>query len=330
MLLWFAVLCCQPKRGQLPQREPLKLLITDDRAHYPSTVTQYSWTGVRWREDSLTHTEADVKHMFSKHEKVTVTQMELGGHHQQQFPGALLRAAAAARTFNIGMSSVTAANQTVNSMKPLFTVFQNDFTQTQLFTALTTDMLWEVSSSNDSLTMGKTTPYMIPLSLVLTVLAYAITTPADLLQIHLANSLDSAILLHVNPKQREVNVLLNQPISESSQVYRLKDIVVVRLWKSNTHIKTHIPDVVAYHDSDTQLYLAPNLHMCTLNKDIHYLCLSKPFLRHNAEGICGLHPLVSDSHYPAKAKPRTQVTETQAEIVGDRWLVKTLLCTQLH
>ncbi|XP_026064670.1 uncharacterized protein LOC113047496 [Carassius auratus] len=172
MLQWFAMLCCQPTRGQLPPREPLRLLITNDRAHYPSTVTQYSWTGVRWREDSLTHTMANVKHMFSQHEKVTVTQMELGGHHHRfkQFPGALLRVAAAARTlFNIGMSSVDEANQTVNSMKLLFTVFQNDFAQTQLFTALMTDMLWEVSSSNDSLTTGKTPPYMMPLSLVLTV-----------------------------------------------------------------------------------------------------------------------------------------------------------------
>ncbi|XP_052413554.1 uncharacterized protein LOC127958674 [Carassius gibelio] len=325
MLLWFAVPCCQPKIGQLPPRKPLRLLTTDDRAHYPSTVTEYSCTRFRWKKDSLTHTEADVKHMFSQHEKVTVTQMELSGHHHRskQFPGALLRAAAAARMFNIVMSSVNAANQTVNSLKPLFTVFQKDFTQTQLFTALTTDMLWEVSSSNDSLTTSKTPPYMIPLSLVLTVPSYAITIPADLQQIHLANSLDSAFLRHVNPKQREVNVLLNQPISKSSQVYRPKDIVSVRMWKSNTHTKTHIPNVVAYHDSDTQLYLAPNMHMCALSKDIHYLCLSKPFLRHNSEGICELQPWVSDTCCPAEAKPLTQVTETQAEIVGNRWLVNT-------
>ncbi|XP_059403001.1 uncharacterized protein LOC132134219 [Carassius carassius] len=63
--------------------------------------------------------------------------------------------------------------------------------------------------------------------------------------------------------------------------------------------------------------------MCTLTKDIHYLCLSKPFLRDNAKGICGLQPLVSDTRCPAEAKPHTQVTETQAEIVGDRWLVNT-------
>lgn len=214
-------------------------------------------------------------------------------------------------------------NQTVNSMKQLFTVFQNDFAQTQLVTALMTDMLREVSSSIDSLAMGRIPPYLIPLSLVQNVLASAITTPTDPMQIHLAYSLGSAIPLYVDPEQKEMSFLLNLPIIESSRIYRLKDIVNVGFWKDNTHIKIRTPEVVAYHDSNTQLYLAPNLHMCTLTKDIHYLCPSKPFLRDNTDGICGLQPMISDTRCPADAQPRSQVTETQAEIVGDRWLVNT-------
>ena len=214
-------------------------------------------------------------------------------------------------------------NQTVSSMKQLFTVFQNDFAQTQLVTALMTDMLREVSSSIDSLAMGRIPPYLIPLSLVQTVLASAITTPTDPLQIHLAYSLGSAIPLYVDPAQREVGFLLSLPIIESSRIYRLKDIVNVGFWQSNTYFKVRTPEAVAYHDSNTQLYLAPNLHMCTLTKDIHYLCPSKPFLRDNTDGICGLQHLTSDTRCPADAKPRNQVTETQAEIVGDRWLVNT-------
>ncbi|XDV14351.1 hypothetical protein PO909_014622 [Leuciscus waleckii] len=282
------MLCCQPTREQL------RLLITDCRAHYPSSVAQYIWAGAQWTEDFLTHAKADVKHMFSQRKKVTVTRVELGGHNHRskRFLGALLGAAAAARTlFNIGMPSVNAHSTTVNSMNLLFTIFQNDFAQTQLITALTTDMLWEVSSSNDSLATGIIPLYMVPLSLVQTVMATATATPTDPLQIHLAYSLGSAIPLYVDPEQREVGFLLNLPISESSQVYRLTDIVNVRFWESNTHIKIRTPDVVAYRDSDTQLYSAPNLHMRTLTKDIHYLC-------------------------PAEAKLRTQVTETQAEIVG--------------
>ena len=214
-------------------------------------------------------------------------------------------------------------NQTVNSMKQLFTVFQNDFAQTQLVTALMSDMLREVSSSMDSLAMGRIPPYLIPLSLVQTVLASATTTPTDPIQTHLAYSLGSAIPLFVDPAQREVGFLLNLPIIESSRIYRLKDIVNVGFWQRNTQFRVRTPDVVAYHDSDPQLYLAPNLHMCTLTKDIHYLCPSKPFLRDNTDGICGLQQLANDARCPADAKPRDQVTETQAEIVGNRWLVNT-------
>ncbi|ROJ25355.1 Retrovirus-related Pol polyprotein from transposon 412 [Anabarilius grahami] len=407
MLLWFSLMCLLPTGGQ-PQsditapgpasgivlREQPGLLITNCRtytqkvyvrldprnaykAHYPSSVAQYSWAGARWTEDALTHAEADIQHMLTQLEKMTVTQAELSGHNRRtkRFLGALLGAAAAVGTlFNLGMSSVNAVslatvrrhvaeiqteipqlreqlttqsqtlqsigktlkgtvvvlnthsvmlNQTVNSVKQLFTLFQNDFAQTQLVTALMTDMLREVSSSMDSLAMGRIPPYLVPLSLVQTVLASAAVRPSDSLQIHLAYSLGSAILLHVDPEQSEVAFLLNLPIIESENIYRLKDVVNVGFWKDNTHIKIHTPDMVAYHDSNPQLYLAPNLRMCTLTKDIHYLCPSKPFLRDNTEGICGLQPMVSDTRCPAEAKPRTQVIGTQAEIVGDRWLVNT-------
>ncbi|XDV17752.1 hypothetical protein PO909_023571 [Leuciscus waleckii] len=214
-------------------------------------------------------------------------------------------------------------NQTVSSMKQLFTVFQTDFAQTQLVTALMSDMLREISSSMDSLAMGRIPPYLIPLSLVQAVLASATTTPTDPIQTHLAYSLGSAIPLYVDPAQREVGFLLNLPIIESSRIYRLKDVVNIGFWQSNTQFKVRTPEVVAYHDSDPQLYLAPNLHMCTLTKDIHYLCPSKPFLRDNTDGICGLQQLANDARCPADAKPRNQVTETQAEIVGNRWLVNT-------
>ncbi len=88
-------------------------------------------------------------------------------------------------------------------------------------------------------------------------------------------------------------------------------------------VKIHTPEVVAYHDNNEQLYLAPNLKMCTLTKDIHFLYPSKPFVRDNTEGICGLESIRPDTSCPAEATPRSQVEVTHAEIIGNRWLVNT-------
>ncbi|RXN33033.1 pumilio -like protein [Labeo rohita] len=139
-----------------------------------------------------------------------------------------------------------------------------------MVTSLMSDMLREVSSSIDSLAMGRIPPYLVPLSLLQTVLSSVTTHPPDSLQAHLAYSLGGSILLHVDPEQSELAFLLNLPIVESNNIYRLKDI--------DTHITINTADVVAYHDGNPQLYLAPNLRMCTLTKDVHYLCPSKPFL----------------------------------------------------
>ncbi|KAL1249523.1 hypothetical protein QQF64_020528 [Cirrhinus molitorella] len=347
------------------------------RAHYPRAVPQVSWAGGRWTQTALDHAEADITHMLTQLQKVTVTQADLSGQNRRtkRFLGALLGAAAAVGTlFNLGITSVNAVslstvrrhvneiqtempqlqaqlmtqskalqtigkslkgtvvvlnthsvllNQTVNSVKQLFYVVQSDHAHAQLVTALMTDMLREVSSSVDSLAMGRIPPYLVPLSLVQTVLASATSGPTNPLQAHLAYSLGSAIPLHIAPEQGEIAFLLNLPIIEANNIYRLKDLVSVGFWQGSTHLRIQTPSIVAYHDSNDQLYLAPNLRMCTLTKDIHYLCPSKPFLRDNTEGICGMHPMRTDTRCPAEAKPRAQVTYTQAEIVGDRWLVNT-------
>ncbi len=84
-------------------------------------------------------------------------------------------------------------------------------------------------------------------------------------------------------------------------------------WQGNTYVKIHTPEVVAYHNNNEQLYLAPNLKMCTLTKDIHFLCLSKPFVRDNTEGICCLESIRPDTNCPAEATSRSQVEVTHAE-----------------
>ncbi len=95
------------------------------------------------------------------------------------------------------------------------------------------------------------------------------------------------------------------------------------LGKMTNGVKIHAPRVVAYHDSNPEFYLAPNLRRCTLTKDIHHFCLTKPFVCDNNGGICGLKPMPRNTQCPATVTPRHQVVETQAEIVGNRWLLNT-------
>ncbi len=121
--------------------------------------------------------------------------------------------------------------------------------------------------------------------------APATADPASPIQTHLTFSLGSAIPLYVNPELGDLAFLLSLPIIDADNMYRFKDIVNVGFWQGNAYVKIHTPEVVAYHDYNEQFYLAPNLKMCMLTKDIHFLCLSKPFLRDNTEGICGLESI---------------------------------------
>ncbi len=107
---------------------------------------------------------------------------------------------------------------------------------------------------------------------------------------------------------------LSLPIIDANNIYRLKDVVNVGFWQGNTYVKIHTPEVIAYHDNNEQLYLAPNLKMCKLTKDIHFLCPSKPFVPDNTEGICGLESIRPDTSCPAETTPRSQVEVTHAEI----------------
>ncbi|ROK16072.1 hypothetical protein DPX16_22690 [Anabarilius grahami] len=208
--------------------------------------------------------------------------------------------------------------KTVNSMKQLFTVFQNDSAQNQLVMALMTDLLREVSFSMDRVAMNRIPQYPMQ-----TVLDFATGRPTRTVPAHLANSLGAAILLHVDPKQNEVAVLLNLPSGEPDNISRPKDKVNVRWWQCNTHAKKHTSDVIAYHNSNPRLCLAPHFCRCSVTKDFQYFCPNQLFLRNHTEGMGRLLLMISDTRCPAEAKPRTQVIGTQAKIVGDRLLVHT-------
>ncbi len=142
-------------------------------------------------------------------------------------------------------------------------------------------------------------------------------------QTHLVFPFGSSIPLYVDPEADDLAFLLSLPIIDGNNIYRLKDVVNVGFWQGNTYVKIHTPEVVVYQDNNEQLYLAPNLKMWTLIKNIHFLCPSKPFVRDNTEGICGLESIRPGTNCPAEATPHSQVEVTQAKIIRNRWLVNT-------
>ncbi|XP_049320128.1 uncharacterized protein LOC125781104 [Astyanax mexicanus] len=216
-----------------------------------------------------------------------------------------------------------ALNKTLQTITSLTRAIQTDMAHIQVINMLLNDMLQEVGSSVDSLAMGKIPAYLVPLTLVQEILSRATREEVTDLQAHLAYTLGSAVPLYVNPENREVAFLVNLPIIAAENIYRLKEVVNVGFWQKEAHIKIQTPTLVAYQDSNPGLYLAPNLRMCTLSKDIHYLCPSKPFTREGAGNLCGLKPMLTKDQCPATVTHRYQQVETQVEIVGSRWLVNT-------
>ena len=168
--------------------------------------------------------------------------------------------------------------KTVSAVDTLLSVLSVDYAHTQLVTMLMSDMIRDIGSSVDSLAIGRIPPYLVPLSLVQDLLATATRELVTPLQAHLAYTLGSAVPIYVDPEAREVAFILNLPVVTTENIYRLKDVVNVGSWQGETHVKVNTPQVVAYHDSNPELYLAPNLRMCTPTKDIHYLCPSKNLL----------------------------------------------------
>lgn len=209
------------------------------------------------------------------------------------------------------------------ALNSLLSIAQVDYVHTQLVTMLMSDLRRDFSSSIDTLVVGQIPPYLVSLSLVQEVLSTVTRELVTPLQAHLAYTLGSSVPIHMDPDARELSFLIHLPIVMLDNIYRLKDVVNVEIWKDDANVKIHTPSIVAYHDKNPDLYLAPNLRMCTLTRDIHYLCPSKPFVRDDTGGICGLEVPTKDSQCPTTLTPRRQVTSTEAEVVGQRWLVNT-------
>ena len=185
------------------------------------------------------------------------------------------------------------------------------------------DVLREVGESIQSLSQGRIPPYLVSLEMVQKILSQLTGETISINQAHLAYALGGALPLTVDPEKRELSFLITLPFVDNKYIYRLKDVVNVGGWHGDTHVRITTPTVIAYHEDTPDLYLAPNLKMCVLTKGVHYLCPSKPFIKSSIQGICGLKPMQDASRCSAVSTARNQITETQGEVVGHRWLVNT-------
>ncbi|CAB1342447.1 unnamed protein product, partial [Coregonus sp. 'balchen'] len=214
-------------------------------------------------------------------------------------------------------------NKTLLLVGKLVEVMNHDYAHVQYVRLLLEGFLHEVSSSMDQLAVNRIPSYLVPLSMVHNILTSATTTMIKPLQSHLVYSLGSAIPIHVDVNQNEVGFLLTLPVIELENIYRLKTVLKVGFWRDNIHVKIITPPVIAYQEHIPDFYLTPNLLICTLTKEVHYLCSSKPFVRDNTERLCGLKPITSEERCRAKLVARGGVTTTQVEVVGNQWLINT-------
>lgn len=216
----------------------------------------------------------------------------------------------------------TLINNTVHAVDRLATIMRSEVKYVRVIRDLMQDLMREVSSSLSTLGGGKIPPYLIPLSMVDNILRATTTTNVYSSQIHLAYSLGSAIPIFVDPKNLEIGFILNLPIIERQNIYRIKSVLNVGFWNNGVHVRLQTPPTIAYHDDNPSIYLIPNLDMCTSTKDIHWVCPSNPFIRDTTDRLCGLSK-VPDQKCAAQLSTKDEVTETRVERAGNRWLINT-------
>ncbi len=204
-------------------------------------------------------------------------------------------------------------NNTLHALETLSSIVKEDITYVRVVRDLMQDLLREISSSVSSLSAGKIPSYLVPLTLVEQILKTATTTVIQPSQVHLAYSLGSAIPISVNPQNLELGFILNLPLIEKQNVYRLKSVLNVGFWEGNTHIHLRTPPTLAYHDDHPSLYLIPNLSMCTKTKDIHWICPSNPFIRDVTNYLCGLRTDAPEQKCQASLSIKDEGTETRVE-----------------
>lgn len=214
-------------------------------------------------------------------------------------------------------------NNTLHAIENLKEVVREDITYVRVLRDLMQDLIREVSSSVNSLSGGRIPAYLVSLDLVKRILQSATPTVVRTSQVHLAFNLGSAIPISVDPQNLEICFILNLPVIERQNVYRLKSVLNVGFWQNDTHVRLETPSILAYHDEDPSLYLIPNLNACTKTKDIHWVCPSNPFIRDVNQYLCGLRADSPEQKCQGRMSPKTEEVETRVERAGNRWLVNT-------
>jgi len=83
---------------------------------------------------------------------------------------------------------------------------------------LMSDLIRDVSSSVDTLAMGRIPPYLESLALVQDILSTATRELVNPLQAHLAYTLGSAVPSYFDPEAREMAFIINLPIITTNNI----------------------------------------------------------------------------------------------------------------
>ena len=146
-------------------------------------------------------------------------------------------------------------NNTIYALSKLSHIVETETSMVCMIRDLMSDLQREVSSSVNSLSGGTIPSYLVPLSMVENFVQSATTTTVQTSQVHLAYSLGSAIPIYVNPENLEVGFILNLPIIEKQNIYRLKSVLNMGFWQEDT--SNYTPRLTPYPKSLTTLNVNP-------------------------------------------------------------------------
>nr|XP_032800365.1 uncharacterized protein LOC116937399 [Petromyzon marinus]XP_032803475.1 uncharacterized protein LOC116939348 [Petromyzon marinus] len=189
------------------------------------------------------------------------------------------------------------------------------------------DWLRSTSGSISDLIQGQIPSYLVTPTLIKNVLQAASPETISPTQVQIAFNMGTATPIHVDPQTRQLAFLLNLPLVKPGNVFRLRTVLNVGTWNNDIYSKMETPLVVAYQEEGPLKYLVPDLNMCQIMKEVHWLCPGEPFLINTAEIMCGLSNLSSRETCKFKLSKPKEKTETVAMIADAQWLVSTPLDT---
>lgn len=191
------------------------------------------------------------------------------------------------------------------------------------------DLLRSISGSVSDLIQGQIPSYLVTPTLIKDVLQAASPETISPTQVQIAFNMGTATPIHVDPQTRQLAFLLNLPLVKPGNVFRLRTVLNVGTWNNDIYSKMETPLVVAYQEEGPLKYLVPDLNLCQIMKEVHWLCPGEPFLTNTAEIMCGLSNLSSKETCKFKLSKPKERTGTVAMIANAQWLISTPLDTAI-